>query len=70
MAASSLAVMTRQIQNLGMNIEDQGHPADYVKVNIKKLKKALTNLPRRLSLTPSSVMLILVTPTLNQYLPK
>ena len=38
MVASSLAVMTRQIQNLGMNIEDQGHPADYVRVNIKKLK--------------------------------
>jgi hypothetical protein len=27
-----------QMQNLGMNIEDQGHPADYVGVNIKKLK--------------------------------
>jgi hypothetical protein len=27
-----------QVQNLGMNIEDQGHTADYVGVNIKKLK--------------------------------
>ncbi len=27
-----------EIQNLGLNIEDQGHPADYVGVNIKKLK--------------------------------
>jgi hypothetical protein len=28
----------KEIQNLGLNIEDQGHPADYVGVNIKKLK--------------------------------
>jgi hypothetical protein len=27
----------RDIQDLGLNIEDQGHPADYVGVNIKKL---------------------------------
>jgi hypothetical protein len=27
----------REIQGLGLNIEDQGHPADYVGVNIKKL---------------------------------
>ncbi len=27
-----------EIQNLGLNIEDQGHQADYVGVNIKKLK--------------------------------
>ncbi len=26
------------IQNAGLNIEDQGHPADYVGVNIKKTK--------------------------------
>ena len=29
-----------QMQNLGMNIEDQGHTADYVGVNIKKLKNS------------------------------
>jgi hypothetical protein len=28
----------KDIQNLGFNIKDQGHPADYVGVNIKKLK--------------------------------
>ncbi len=27
----------KEIQGLGLNIEDQGHPADYVGVNIKKL---------------------------------
>jgi hypothetical protein len=26
-----------EIQNVGLNIEDQGHPADYVGVSIKKL---------------------------------
>jgi hypothetical protein len=26
------------IQGLGLNIEDQGHPTDYVGANIKKLK--------------------------------
>jgi hypothetical protein len=28
----------RDIQNAGLNIEDQGHPADYVEVNIRKTK--------------------------------
>ncbi len=27
-----------EIQEAGLNIEDQGHPADYVGVNIKKIK--------------------------------
>ena len=27
-----------QLQSLGLKIEDQGHPADYVGVNIKSLK--------------------------------
>jgi hypothetical protein len=27
----------KEIQDLGLNIEDQGHPADYVGVSIKKL---------------------------------
>ncbi len=27
-----------QIQSLGLKIEDQGHPADYIGVNIKRLK--------------------------------
>ncbi len=28
----------KEIQGLGLNIEDQGHPADYVGVNISKLR--------------------------------
>jgi hypothetical protein len=28
----------KEIQDLGLNIEDQGHPADYVGANMKKLK--------------------------------
>jgi hypothetical protein len=27
----------KEMQGLGLNIKDQGHPADYVCVNIKKL---------------------------------
>jgi hypothetical protein len=33
-----LQEVIKEIQELGLNIEDQGHPADYVGVNIKKLK--------------------------------
>jgi hypothetical protein len=33
-----LQEVIKEIQNLGLNIEDQGHPAGYVGVNIKKLK--------------------------------
>ncbi len=35
---SKLQEVIKEIQNLGLNIEDQGHPADYAGVNIKKLK--------------------------------
>ena len=35
---SQLQEVIKEIQNLGLNIEDQGHPADYAGVNIKKLK--------------------------------
>jgi hypothetical protein len=35
---SQLQEVIKEIQNLGLNIEDQGHPTDYVRVNIKKLK--------------------------------
>jgi hypothetical protein len=35
---SQLQEVIKEIQNLGLNIEDQGHPTDYVCVNIKKLK--------------------------------
>ncbi len=33
-----LQEVIKEIQNLGLNIEDQSHPANYVGVNIKKLK--------------------------------
>jgi hypothetical protein len=35
---SKLQETIKDIQDLGLNIEDQGHPADYVGVNIKKLQ--------------------------------
>jgi hypothetical protein len=35
---SQLEDVIKEVQNLGLNIEDHGHPADYVGVNIKKLK--------------------------------
>jgi hypothetical protein len=35
---SKLQDAIKEIQNSGLNIEDQGHPADYVGVNIKKLR--------------------------------
>ena len=35
---SKLQQAIKDIQDIGLNIEDQGHPADYVGVNIKKAK--------------------------------
>jgi hypothetical protein len=35
---SKLQAAIQEIQELGLNIEDQGHPADYVGFNIKKLR--------------------------------
>ncbi len=35
---SQLQEVIKEIQDLGLNIEDQGHPVDYVGVNIMKLK--------------------------------
>ena len=34
---TQLQDIIKEVQNLGLNIEDQGHPADYVEVNINKL---------------------------------
>jgi hypothetical protein len=36
--ALQLQDFIKEIQNLGLNIEDQGHPVDYLGVNIKELK--------------------------------
>jgi hypothetical protein len=35
---SQLKEAIREIQALGLNIQDQGHPANYVRVNIKRTK--------------------------------
>ncbi len=35
---SQLTTAINEIQALGLNIEDQGHPADYVGISIKRLK--------------------------------
>ncbi len=35
---SKLQQVIKDIQDIGLNIEDQGHPVDYVGVNIKKLQ--------------------------------
>ena len=35
---SQLQGIIKEVQDLGLNIEDQGHPADYVGVNINKLR--------------------------------
>ncbi len=43
-----LQEVIREIQNLGLNIEDQGHPVDYVGVNIKKLKDGPMSSPNKL----------------------
>jgi hypothetical protein len=36
-----------KLQNLDLNIEDQGHPADYIGVNIKRLRHGLIELSQR-----------------------
>jgi hypothetical protein len=38
---SKLQAAIQEIQEIGLNIEDQGHPANYVGVNIKKLRDGL-----------------------------
>ncbi len=35
---TQLQDIIKEVQGLGLNIEDQGHPADYVGVNINKLR--------------------------------
>jgi hypothetical protein len=55
-----LQEVIKEIQDLGLNIEDQGHPADYVEgVNIKKLKEGSYEFTQRalIDVIPSSMML-------------
>ena len=35
---AQLQLAIKEIQDLGLNIEDQGHPTDYVGVSIKRLR--------------------------------
>ncbi len=42
-----LQAAIQEIQDLGLNIEDQGHPANYVGVNIKKLWDGLYEFTQR-----------------------
>jgi hypothetical protein len=35
---TQLQAIMKEVQDLGLNIEDQGHPADYVDVNINRLR--------------------------------
>jgi hypothetical protein len=44
---SKLQDAIKDIQDLGLNIEDQGHPADYVGVNIKRLLDGSYEFTRR-----------------------
>ncbi len=43
-----LQEVIKEIQNLGLNIKDQGHPADYAGVNILKLKDGSYEFTQRL----------------------
>jgi hypothetical protein len=44
---SQLTTAINEIRALGLNIEDQGHPADYVGVSIKRLKNGSYEFTRR-----------------------
>ncbi len=44
---SRLQDAIKEIQDSGLNIEDQGHPADYVGLNIKKLRDSSYEFPQR-----------------------
>jgi hypothetical protein len=44
---TQLQEVIKEIQEIGLNIEDQGHPADYVGVNIKKLKDGSSQFTQR-----------------------
>jgi hypothetical protein len=47
---SQLQAVIKKIQALGLNIEDQGRPADYVGVNIKIQRDGLKPVPAKVSL--------------------
>jgi hypothetical protein len=55
----------QEIQNMGLNIEDQGHPADYVGVSIKKLCNGSYELTQR-----ALINAIVNNVGINQFQPK
>ena len=59
-----------EIQESGLNIEDQGHPSDYVGVNIKKLKDGSYEFTQRALLMLSLLMLDLKTLHQSLFLPR
>ncbi len=60
----------KEIQDLGLNIEDQGHPADYVGVSIKSFTMDPTSSPSVPWLTPSSTTLKSMTQGPSQSQPR
>eukprot|EP00804_Cyclotella_cryptica_P020467 CCRYP_014430-RA/>CCRYP_014430-RA protein AED:0.47 eAED:0.47 QI:0/0/0/1/1/1/2/0/79 len=44
----TLSIIIKRLRDSGLNIEDQGHPADYVGVNIKRTRDGNYDLPNEL----------------------
>eukprot|EP00804_Cyclotella_cryptica_P017429 CCRYP_016649-RA/>CCRYP_016649-RA protein AED:0.44 eAED:0.58 QI:0/0/0/1/0/0/2/0/160 len=64
----SLTNVIREIAAAGLDIEDQGHPADYVGVTITKHSNGAGF--TSISLMPSSMASTSAMPTLNRYQPR
>jgi hypothetical protein len=67
----TLSLIIKRLRDSGLNIEDQGHPANYVGVNIKKRRDGTYEFTQR-ALIDATIMMTskLVTRTPNQYQPK
>ncbi len=67
---TQLQYAIKELQGLGLNIEDQGHPADYVGVNISKLQDGSYEFTQRALLTPSSMTSGSTTPSPSLFQPR
>ncbi len=67
---SQLKNAIKELQDLNLKIKDQGHPADYIGVNISKLKDGSYKFTQRALLTQSSRMLARMTPSPRLFQPK
>jgi hypothetical protein len=67
---TQLLQLIKEIQGLGLNIKDQGHPADYVGVSIEKHCDGFYELLNVLLLTPSLMTRESATPRPNQFQPR